>query len=239
MCFSAEADLITGAAVAVVGVDALRHVRRPRELAIAGLPLLLATHQLTEAFVWSDLQHRSPPVATGGAAISMYALVAFVVVPAVVPWAVIAVEPANDRRRLMAPFAVLGCLVAAAYAGAMGQRPVVAAIAGHQISYETGLKPGGTMAALYVVAVCIPLFASSYPRLVLFGACNAVAVAMLIFLSQEELTSLWCAWAAVTSTVIAAHLRMINPAAPARAPGRTRLRAGRDRPPTTEREACT
>jgi len=238
MCFSAEADLITGAAVAVVGVDALRHVRRPRELAIGGLPMLLAAHQLTEAFVWSDLHQRTPPVAIGGAAISLYALVAFVVLPAVVPWAVLAVEPADDRRRLMAPFAVLGCVVAVAYAGAMGQRPVVAAIAGHHISYETGLTQGVAMAGLYVVAVCGPLLASSYPRIVLFGACNAVAVAALLFLSQEELTSLWCAWAAVTSTVIAAHLRMINPTPPGVA-GSPRSGAGGDRTETTEREACT
>ncbi|MDQ6798829.1 MAG: hypothetical protein M3011_12580, partial [Actinomycetota bacterium] len=227
-----------GAAVAVVGVDALRHVQRPKEVAIASLPLLLAAHQLTESFVWSDLHHRTPPVTTGGVAVSLYAVVAFVVVPAVVPWAVLAVEPVNDRRRLMAPFAVLGCLVAVAYAGAMGQRPVVAAIAGHHISYETGLRSGGTMAAVYVVAVCVPLFASSYPRIVAFGACNAVAVAVLIFLSQEELTSLWCAWAAVTSTVIAAHLRMINPS-PLGVTRSSRFGAHGDRPRSTEREACT
>ncbi len=238
MCFSAEADLVAGVAVAAVGVDALRHVRRPRELAIAGLPLLLATHQLTEVLVWSDLHHRAPPVEAGGAAVSAYALVAFVVVPALVPWAVLAVEPANDRRRLMAPFAVLGCLVAAAYAGAMGQRPVVAAIAGHHISYETGLKPGATMAALYIVAVCVPLFASSYPRIVLFGACNAAAVAALVLMSQEELTSLWCAWAAVTSVVIAVHLRLVNPTG-STPPGERRLGARASRSPTIERGACT
>jgi len=238
MCFSAEADLVAGVAVAAVGVDALRHVRRPREVAIAGLPLLLATHQLTEVFVWTDLQHRVPPVESGGAAVSLYALVAFVVVPALVPLAVLAVEPANDRRRLMVPFAVLGCLVAAAYAGAMGQRPVVAAIAGHHISYDTGLKPGATMAALYIVAVCVPLFASSYSRIVVFGACNAVAVALLIFMSEEELTSLWCAWAAVTSTVIAVHLRMLNPTE-SRPPGEKRLGARAGRSPTIGRGACT
>ncbi|MEN3313893.1 MAG: hypothetical protein V7605_127, partial [Acidimicrobiaceae bacterium] len=52
MCFSPEADLVMGVAVGAVGVDALRQVRRPRELAIASLPVLLAAHQLTEVFVW-------------------------------------------------------------------------------------------------------------------------------------------------------------------------------------------
>jgi len=237
MCFSAEADLITGAGVAVVGVDALRQVRRPRELAIASLPAVLAAHQLTEVFVWSDLHDRTPHVGTGPA-IWLYAVVAFVVVPALVPVAVLAVEPVNARRRLMAPFAVLGILVAMAYAGAMGQRPVVAAIAGRHISYATGLEPGVTMAGLYVLAVCVPLFASSYPRIVLFGACNAVAVAVLLWLSQEELTSLWCAWAAVASVVIDGHLRMVNGAV-ATADGDGPVAAGADGPASSERGACT
>jgi len=116
--------------------------------------------------------------------------------------------------------------------------PVVAAIAGHHISYSTGLSSGATMAAVYVFAVCIPLFASSYPRIVVFGVCNAVAVAAIIFMSQEELTSLWCAWAAVTSTVIAAHLRMINPTREA-APGAARLEGDAGRRSTIGRGACT
>ncbi|HEX3394786.1 MAG TPA: DUF6629 family protein [Acidimicrobiales bacterium] len=209
MCFSAEADLVMGVAVGAVGVDALRHVRRPRELAVASLPALLAAHQLTEVFVWSDLHSRTPQTGTGPA-ISVYAVVAFVLVPAFIPAAVLAIEPAGDRRRLMAPFAVLGALVAMAYAGALSHQPVVATIAGHHISYDTGLTPGGVMAGLYVIAVCVPLFASSYPHLVLFGLANAVAVAVLIWMSQEELTSLWCAWAAVTSVVIDGHLRVVH-----------------------------
>lgn len=236
MCFSAEADLVAGAVVAVVGVDALRHVRRPRELALAGLPMLLAAHQLTEVFVWSDLHGRTPHSGMSPA-ISFYALVAFVVVPAFVPLAVLAVEPAGDRRRVMAPFAVLGVLVATAYAGAMGQRSVIAAIDGHHISYETGLKPGVVMAALYVVAVCVPLFASSYDRIVVFGVANAAAVAVLILLSQEELTSLWCAWAAVTSIFIAFHLRMVNAPVPEDVFGTRRRRD--ESQPANGREACT
>ncbi len=224
--------------MAAIGIDALRHVRHPRELAIAGLPLLLAAHQLTEVFVWSDLHHRAPSVEAGGDAASLYALVAFVVLAALVPLAVLAVEPADDRRRLMAPFAMLGCLVAVAYAGAIAQRPVMASIAGRHISYDTGLKSGGTMAVLYVVAVCVPLFASSYPRIVAFGACNAAAVAVLIFMSQEELTSLWCAWAAVSSTFIDVHLRMIDPTR-SKIPGERHLGARAGRSPTIERGACT
>ncbi len=215
MCFSAEADIVTGAVVAVAGVDALRHVRHRRELALAGLPLILAAHQLVEAVVWSDLEGHTPPVGSG-AAVWLYAAVAFVVLPAYVPWAVRAVEPLAERRRLMLPFAVLGVLVALAYAGAMDQRAVVAAIEGNHISYDTGLTYGGAVSALYILAACAPLLVSSHRRIVIFGAWNVVAVAALVWLAQDGLTSLWCAWAALTSIVIARHLRVSHePGAPA------------------------
>ncbi|MCA1675540.1 MAG: hypothetical protein LC799_26260 [Actinobacteria bacterium] len=234
MCFSAEADLVTGAVVAVAGVDAFRHVRHPRELALAGLPGLLAAHQLTEVFVWSGLEDRIPPVGAG-TAIILYALVAFVVLPAYVPWAVRAVEPAYERRRLMLPFALLGVLVAVVYAVAMGERPVVASIEGNRIAYDTGLSYGGALSALYILAACAPLLVSSHRRIVVFGAWNVLAVAALVWLAQDGLTSLWCAWAAVTSIVIARHLRVAHePGAPAHESGAPAREA--DAPPAAGHE---
>jgi len=41
-----------------------------------------------------------------------------------------------------------------------------------------------------------------------FGLWNVAAVAALVWLAQDGLTSLWCTWAAVTSIVIARHLRV-------------------------------
>jgi Family of unknown function (DUF6629) len=42
MCFSAQADLVGGVVITVIGVDAVRHVRHRRELiALAPIPLLL------------------------------------------------------------------------------------------------------------------------------------------------------------------------------------------------------
>ena len=99
MCFSAQADLVGGAVVGGIGVDVLRHVKgRRRYLPLAALPLLLGLHQIDEAFVWWGLQgHVSSAVGT--AAIWIYLLFAFVVLPMYVPLALLVMEPSATRRK--------------------------------------------------------------------------------------------------------------------------------------------
>ena len=48
---------------------------------------------------------------------------------------------------------------------------------------------------------------SSERRIAAFGLANLAAVVLLAWLESSALTSLWCAWAAVTSLAIVAHLR--------------------------------
>jgi len=80
MCFSSQADLVGGVVIGAIGVDTVGHCRRPREVALASLPLLLAGHQLVEAFVWWGLQGRVAP-AVGRGAMWAYLAFAFGVLP--------------------------------------------------------------------------------------------------------------------------------------------------------------
>ena len=112
MCFSAEADALTGVFVVAVGVDVLRHVGGRRDhLLLASIPLVLCTHQLIEVFVWWGLQgHVSTSV--GRAAMWLYLIIAFVVLPVLVPLPVRSVEPTPQPRRRMVPFVALVVIVA-------------------------------------------------------------------------------------------------------------------------------
>jgi hypothetical protein len=106
VCFSGEADLFTGGVVAVVGIDALRHVRKPHQIALAATPLLLALHEIDEAFVWWGLHGQvSWPVEHG--AIYVFLAIAFVL-PFWVPFAMLGVETKLQRRRWMKAFLVVG-----------------------------------------------------------------------------------------------------------------------------------
>lgn len=206
MCFSAEMDVVAGLVIGSVGVDALRHVRRPKDLPLASLPLAFGVHQLTEAFVWWGLKGDVAP-STGRAAVWAYMAFAFVVLPLLTPLALLVVEPDDVRRRRIGRFAALGALVSLVYADAMLSGPIAATIHGRTLAYDAGVTHGGAVAALYMVATVGALLASSHSRIALFGMANLLALPVLVLTSSRALTSLWCFWAAVASVVIASHQR--------------------------------
>lgn len=205
MCFSAEADLLAGVVVGTVGVDALRHVRRPTEKTLALIPVVLAAHLLVEALVWGGLQGRLPDGLWRSAA-WLYLIIAFGALPVLVPVAVGALEPAVNRRRVRI-LTGLGVGVAAVLVHAVVRGPVEASIQGHHIDYRVNLWHGGLIVALYLVVTCGSLLLSGHSHVRWFGVANLAAACMLAWLDQRAFISLWCAWAAVTSVAIAVHLR--------------------------------
>lgn len=206
MCYSPEADVIAGIVVGAIGVDAIRHADDRAAWALASVPLVLAAHQMIEAVAWWGLLGEVPAEA-GGFAVTAYLVAALGVVPALVPYAVMRVETSRTRRRLMAFFAALGVLVAVVLMLGLTVYPHDAAIGGRYVAYEMTAPGGGATAVLYVAAVCTPLLVSSHRRIVLLGILNVPAVLVLGALLQAGFISLWCVWAAITSFVIALHLR--------------------------------
>ena len=207
MCFSATADLVGGVVLAAIGFDTARHVRERRDhLALAVLPLLLAGHQVTEAFVWWGLQGQVSP-GVGRVAMWIYLLFAFVLLPVYVPVAVFALEPPGRRRALIAAFIGLGALVSVTLLGSMVEGHVTAVLGDHHLGYSIGLHAGVLVVAAYVVATCGAVMFSGYRRLALFGVVNLIVVAVLARWTIDGLASLWCAWAALSSGALAFHLR--------------------------------
>jgi hypothetical protein len=100
MCFSIEADIVTGVVVTAVGIDAIRHVGHNRETAMAALPVIFGLHQLIEVFVWKGLDGRASAAVAQGAA-WLYLLIAFGMIPWLVPFAVRRLEFDRARRRVI------------------------------------------------------------------------------------------------------------------------------------------
>jgi hypothetical protein len=211
VCFSPQADVAGGLVICAIGIDAVRHVRQRREfLALAWIPLLLGAHQFIEALVWLWLQGHVPR-GIGHVALWAYLLIAFVVLPVLVPLAVIAVEPTRRRKLMMVPFASTGTVIAAILFAAMIRGPVGVELAPYHLSYGIRVTDGFLIVALYVAAVCGPLLFSGYRNVVVFGAVNLVAVIVIAWLTVSGFASVWCAWAAVSSAAITLHCRFAKP----------------------------
>jgi hypothetical protein len=213
MCFSVEADVVAGLVVLPVGVLALREVRHRRELPFASLPLLFALHQLVEAVVWAGTEGDVSAHAQRVAAL-LYLLVAMPLLPALVPVAVLLLEPRGSRARV-APFVVLGAVVSAYFAFVVVDGPIRVTAHAHGLAYATGLDHGDLWAVLYIAAVIGPSVLSGYPSIVAFGLVNLVGLSVVAISYQESFASLWCVWAALSSVLILVHLvlrrRMTDP----------------------------
>jgi hypothetical protein len=225
MCFSAEADLVTGIVVGTVGIDALRHVRKPHQIALAATPALFAVHEIDESFVWWGL-HGQVAWPVEHAAIYIFLAIAFLL-PFWVPFAMLGVETRIERRQWMKVFLVVGALTSVVLLVAVVRGPVGASIDGSHISYTADISYADILVVLYVVATCGACLVASNRWLVLLGLANLSAVIALGWITFTGFTSLWCAWAALTSVAIAIYLRRSGrPDAPPDLAGR----AGHDVP---------
>jgi hypothetical protein len=211
VCFSPEGDLAGGIVVTAIGVDACRHLRGRRELLLlAALPLLLGAHQIDEAFVWWSLQGHVPHT-VGRVAMWIYLVIAMVVVPVFVPFAILRLEPTRHRRWVVAPFLALGLGVAAVLLERMVAGPVTVRLASYHLAYSIGLQQGLLVIGLYIVATCGSLLFSGYRHIIIFGVANLVAVVILARLTADGFASLWCFYAALASGAISLHVRYGKP----------------------------
>jgi hypothetical protein len=204
VCFSPEADFVSGALVGVVGVATLRQTRSPREIPLAALPLGLAAHQVTEGFVWLGAQGRVAS-STGNAAIYLYLAFAWALLPALAPFGTMLIEPDRRRRRIMLGLVALGLSVGAYLLLVVARASLSAQIVGHSIVYRGVGDAGDLVTVLYVVATCGTFLASSSRPIRWFGALNLAAAAVIAVVQSDGLTSLWCLWAALISVFLYLH----------------------------------
>jgi hypothetical protein len=211
VCFSPEGDLVGGLVVTAIGVDACRHVRgRFDHRLLAAFPLLLGAHLLVETFVWWGLQG-VVPLSLGLVAMWVYLMVAFVILPTLVPVIIMLLEPTRRRKWRIAPFVVVGVGVSAVLLEAMLRTHPTVRLGAYHLSYTIGLQHGIAIIGLYIVATCGSLLASGFRDIVYFGLANVVAVVILARLSADGFASLWCFYAALASGAIVLHMRYAKP----------------------------
>ncbi|MEW1720420.1 DUF6629 family protein [Streptomyces sp. NPDC093109] len=194
MCWSATADLVAGAGIAAVGVACVAGVRRPGELPLAALPLLLGAHQIVESAVWRAGGGPGP-------ATTVWAVIALPLLALWVPVAVLLAAPPGARRRLAVPVAA-GLATAAALSYVLAHRTVTAEIRGHTVGYAVDLPYAPLVVVGYLVATVGSLLLGGDRAVRLLGVVVAAGAALCAVLWRLEFVSTWCALAAVASVLL-------------------------------------
>lgn len=179
----------------------MRHVK---EWLFAAVPLLFAAHQFNEGMVWLGLEDQLPLGSLAGWGFA-YMLFAQALLPLLMPLSIGLIEPNQQRGRRILPFLFLGAGLAFYILWALLNYDTHIFLRGHSVVYHNPATKSVVVAVLYVIATCGALFFSGYRYIVIFGALNLLGLIVVILVKQYAFTSVWCAYAAITSLFIYGH----------------------------------
>ncbi|QXQ07170.1 hypothetical protein KX816_03720 [Sphingosinicellaceae bacterium] len=201
MCFSATASFIAAGGLGIIGVATLRHVREPRALLFAAVPLLFAAHQFSEGLVWFALEGRIGIFALDHV-VFMFTFYALGVLPLLMPTAVALMEPPGWRRLVILGLTLVGAVVFAFDIAGVILFPTQAFIEHHSIAYHNPMTSVLWVSLLYILATCGALLLSSHRVVRVYGVLNVVGLTIVHLVKGYAFASVWCFYAAILSVVI-------------------------------------
>ena len=201
MCVSANVNFAASIGIAAVGVATLSHVRQPRAVLFAVIPLLFALHQFVEGFVWLGMNHEIRPEATSNVAF-LFVLYAQGILPLLMPLAVLLMEPQGPRKRLIAALTALGAGLCAYILYAVVAFPTTVTVRGHSLVYANVASETVWSGSVYAIVTCGSLLLSSHRVVRWFGVLNVVGLVATLLVKGYAVTSIWCAYAALVSVVL-------------------------------------
>lgn len=218
MCFSAPTSFALAATTAAIGIAALAQVRDVRQIPLAATPLLFAAQQTVEGTLWLLLTGapESPAIA---ALTRTFLIFAEVLWPILTPLAVLLIETDHNRRQVLLVLAGGGAVLAAYLLVALLGDPVTVAIHHQSLRYTRdadALSWSWFWRELpYLLCTCAPLLLSSHRIIRAVGTVVVVGFAISAYAYYATFISVWCFFAAATSTLLYLHFRRADALVPA------------------------
>ncbi|AMK17644.1 DUF6629 family protein [Sphingobium herbicidovorans] len=209
ICYSASASFVASGVIGSIGVATLSHVREPRALLFAAVPLLFAAHQFTEGFVWLGLDGRIGPVALDHVTF-LFMFYAQGVLPFLMPLAVLLMEPPGQRRSAIMALTVLGALVCAWMIYGLIFFESTCSVEQYSIAYRNPLTGNFGVSLLYILATCGALVLSTHRVVRWYGVLNIIGLTIAQLVKEFAFASVWCFYAATLSMVIYWQFRRRN-----------------------------
>ena len=203
MCFSASASFAAGTALVAVGTVTLSKAGHRPELVYGAIPLLFGVQQLVEGVIWLSFGWDVPLL--NPAMTFVYSLFSHVLWPIYVPLAVLLIEPAAWRRRLLAVFLAVGAAAGLYLLVNMFRFPIESQPLGGHIEYASPHFYVVPVMAGYLAATCISILFSSHTLVRLFGAAALLSFIASYLIYARWFISVWCFFAALLSVIVLLH----------------------------------
>ena len=201
MCFSPTASFVSAAVIGTIRVATLRHVREPRAFLFAATPILFSLHQFTEGLVWLGMEGRIGPIGRDHAAF-LFTLYAQGLLPFLMPLAVLLMEPAGWRRKLILGLTAIGAVAALWDAYGLIFLPSRVFVDHFSIAYRNQMTGSLFISLLYILATCGALLLSSFRLVRWYGLVNVIALTIVELVKAESFASVWCFYAALMSIML-------------------------------------
>lgn len=209
MCFSATSSFVASGVIGAIGIATLRHVREPRALLFAAVPILFALHQFTEGWVWLGLDGRIGKVGFDHVAF-LFMLYAQGILPLLMPAAVALMEPPGWRRRAILGLTAVGALVFAWDVTGLIFLPSRCFVEQNSIAYRNPMTGDLWISCLYILATCGALLLSTHRVVRWYGVLNVVALTIAEIVKEYAFASVWCFYAAIMSVMLYWQFRHRN-----------------------------
>lgn len=200
MCFSPLASFGLGSLLLPMGaycaVSAYQKDRR--YLLLAFVPILFGLQQITEGFVWLQLQADNMMGAYLFAYV--YLFFAFAVWPACIPFSVYQLEDDHLVQKILKVFLIAGPLLSVILylPVIIGWAPVTVAIVDHSIFYD--VYQNKALLWIYTISygmiIIIPLLLSSRLKIKIYGLMVLISLLISYWWYFYQFTSVWCFFAA-------------------------------------------
>ncbi len=157
-----------------------------------------------EGIVWLGLRGKVSSELSGAAKMT-YIVFAHAVLPAIVPLGFALLEPDRRLARLLWPLVGLGAALRAYMLWQLAAFPVGVQVQARCIDYTTHTPNDLLVVVLYLLVTCGPALLSSQRHLRRFGLLALLGAIAAAIVRTDELTSVWCLYAALVSGLILVH----------------------------------
>ncbi len=211
LCFSAEASFTAAILLAVLGYAAILETTNKRALFLASVPILFAVQQFSEGVLWICLNTGYYPSVLASLAEWIFLFFAFVNWPIWLPLSLFLIERRYVQKSIIFIALIIGLTFVIWNLILAFDSPVTVEIVQNSIQYSAYETASSavflTLRILYILAVLIPCFASSWRYMWVFGLIVAATFVAAEYFYHAVFTSVWCFFAAVTSASLFVVLR--------------------------------